>query len=91
MKDLKVRILKQVSDDSAHAPDAVDTLLHVIRDDKSTTLRGLMDALRKAVSDIYDPSKSPLSVVSACELFNLFITLSGGDLENPVSVHIIVC
>jgi len=31
------------------------------------------------------PDEFPLSVISACELFGLFITLSKGDLENPVS------
>jgi hypothetical protein len=50
-------------------------------------LREVLERLKESISAIYVPDEFPLSVISACELFGLFITLSKGDLENPVRFH----
>jgi hypothetical protein len=55
----------------------------------ATTLREVLEKLKESISSIYVPDEFPLSVISACELFGLFITLSKGDLENPVRMVLI--
>ncbi|XP_059478856.1 translation initiation factor eIF-2B subunit alpha [Neocloeon triangulifer] len=96
---------KNLEDDSEYATAAIETLEEVLKNSKPTTLREVLETLRKSIKEIYFPENStdsketsnedrvnvkkygpddlPLSVISACELFGLYITLSKGALENP--------
>ncbi|XP_065349675.1 translation initiation factor eIF2B subunit alpha [Cloeon dipterum] len=87
-------------DDTVYATAAIEALVEVIEKSRVTTLREVLELLRRSATEIFfadscyakknSPEKkygpaslSPLSVISACELFGLFITLSKGALENP--------
>nr|CAH8850415.1 unnamed protein product [Trichobilharzia regenti] len=65
--------------DKSEAVAAIEVLAQLLECPDITTVQGLYDVMNAAIARMWDEGVSNLSVISACELFQRFITLATLD------------
>ncbi|CAH8529226.1 unnamed protein product [Heterobilharzia americana] len=75
----RFKLLCKNNPDKSEAVAAIEVLAHLLKCPDVTTVQGLYDVMNDAIGRMWEEGVSNLSVISACELFQRFITLATLD------------